>query len=643
MVSATDIITYIGVPLAVLGVLPILYTFILSIFTRRRIRNLLIAHGHTPLSPRRRSDDGFSIRSSPMTSLVEVELPQYTIAPLERNHDEYWHTTTDELLDDERPHQPHQALLVRAQSSLSAAAEEGRVASFLRGGSWRAFHWKRLTVGRKLYRIQYEDELREPAAEIDFYDLVHFLLDWGAVPDAMGWEKLRANGLWTPAGTVLLRKPGDEPGVESSDSIRKGGAAIDWVLRTSVPDESDGILSLTIRWSRDEGEEAGDGKKLSRNDRGASSLPPGWGRLTQPVPLEVEEQAGAPSDRTDLPTRIQRLKAASKHALNSSTSFRFRAEDSTVSQVHWERVNVATGAISLPFSGMALASSSAASAWFASAAASVLAMKTPPMSLWHFEIPPSILSIARRDSVPCGIMVVLGLLHEDRAPQWSSQLSSSVNPVANLSRKHHQRFMAETEALRLEALMPPEQARIAKLNREQQRFRDLCQDMVDQANERSQSEERRIIDAIASPRISSKAVAEACLAWLIDRGEIGREWTVADLAEAVLYLLVLDSDDYIKNDDRKADAGGDTDAQADVKPSRGQAAKVIQLLIEWQDWCNAGGMKRQHFSMLDECKVEFCFAASLVSVIAGSSNASASQAGKAMMECVKSWRKVRLG
>ena len=42
-------------------------------------------------------------------------------------------------------------------------------------------------MGKKLYRIQYEDELREPAAEIDFSDLVHFLLDWGAVPDSMGW------------------------------------------------------------------------------------------------------------------------------------------------------------------------------------------------------------------------------------------------------------------------------------------------------------------------------------------------------------------------------------------------------------------------------------------------------------------------
>jgi hypothetical protein len=37
MASATDVITYIGIPLAVLGVLPIFYTFFLSILTQRRL------------------------------------------------------------------------------------------------------------------------------------------------------------------------------------------------------------------------------------------------------------------------------------------------------------------------------------------------------------------------------------------------------------------------------------------------------------------------------------------------------------------------------------------------------------------------------------------------------------------------------
>ena len=123
-----------------------------------------------------------------MTSLVEVELPRYTIATLERGEGQYWNTT-----DSTEEEGEHHRLLDRAESTLSMV-EEGRVRGYLRGGSWRAFHWKKLIVGRKLYRIQFEDELREPAAEVGFEELVVFLLDWGAVPDGMGWEKLRSGG-----------------------------------------------------------------------------------------------------------------------------------------------------------------------------------------------------------------------------------------------------------------------------------------------------------------------------------------------------------------------------------------------------------------------------------------------------------------
>ena len=66
---------------------------------QRRIRSLLLHHGHKPFTstgpyrslslsnrgPSHRSDGtGFAIHSSPMTSQVEVELPTFTITPLER-------------------------------------------------------------------------------------------------------------------------------------------------------------------------------------------------------------------------------------------------------------------------------------------------------------------------------------------------------------------------------------------------------------------------------------------------------------------------------------------------------------------------------------------------------------------------------
>jgi hypothetical protein len=84
--------------------------------------------------------------------------------------------------------------------------EKGRVPGFLRGESRRTFHWKKLVVGRKLYRIQYADELRKPPGEIDFPDLVHFLLDLGAVPDESGWGTLKSGRLRTPGGMTFCRQ-----------------------------------------------------------------------------------------------------------------------------------------------------------------------------------------------------------------------------------------------------------------------------------------------------------------------------------------------------------------------------------------------------------------------------------------------------
>jgi hypothetical protein len=68
---------------------------------------------------------------------------------------------------------------------------------------------------------------------------------------------------------VLLRRKDDRD--EDRGSEMKKTAGLDWVLRIRVPDESDRVLCLNVRWS---GEEDG-----PIEGRGAGSLPSGWGRL----------------------------------------------------------------------------------------------------------------------------------------------------------------------------------------------------------------------------------------------------------------------------------------------------------------------------------------------------------------------------
>ncbi len=104
------------------------------------------------------------------------------------------------------------------------------------------------------------------------------------------------------------------------------------------------------------------------------------------------------------------------------------------------------------------------------------------------------------------------------------------------------------------------------------RIAEERQQIIDGMNEermaREERAERRIKDAITSPKMGNKAVAEACLAWLIDKGEVGREWTVANLAEAVLYLMAVD------------------------QRSDGDAAKVVEILEEWMSWAQNANLRR---------------------------------------------------
>jgi hypothetical protein len=70
MASPADIITYIGVPLAVLGVSPILYNFIITFFISLRLKRQLKALGLVERT---------IIRSRFMNGAVEAELPVFDL------------------------------------------------------------------------------------------------------------------------------------------------------------------------------------------------------------------------------------------------------------------------------------------------------------------------------------------------------------------------------------------------------------------------------------------------------------------------------------------------------------------------------------------------------------------------------------
>ena len=76
--------------------------------------------------------------------------------------------------------------------------------------------------------------------------------------------------------------------------------------------------------------------------------------------------------------------------------------------------------------------------------------------------------------------------------------------------------------------------------------------------------------------------------------------------------------------------------------------RIVRILDEWLGWTTAGGMKKQQYHMLEgeKDRLPSCFAVSLVAVVADFTNSNHVGMGKVgadMLECLRLWRKVRLG
>lgn len=169
MASATDIITYIGVPLAVLGVTPIFYTFLSALYTRLKLERVLSKNEIT-----------CQIRARLMTGAVEADLPVYYLSILSRDEQAYW-----------------------LQSTLPLAID---------GTSWSSYNFHTSISESISLRLQRSDRITLPAAEIDFGGLLVYLLDRGYFPNQEGFRTLRSRRQQTSDGTVLMETTKGEIG-----------------------------------------------------------------------------------------------------------------------------------------------------------------------------------------------------------------------------------------------------------------------------------------------------------------------------------------------------------------------------------------------------------------------------------------------
>lgn len=114
--------------------------------------------------------------------------------------------------------------------------------------------------------------------------------------------------------------------------------------------------------------------------------------------------------------------------------------------------------------------------WFASAAT---AYGTSSQTvLWSYRIPDAVLGFARRETVPCGVLVLLGFVDEAQTPAWASAGAGAGERAAR--DEQFERFVRRSReqqlAVAAEARMAPAERQAAASLRTQKEMQQRLQD-----------------------------------------------------------------------------------------------------------------------------------------------------------------------
>ncbi len=446
-----------------------------------------------------------------------------------------------------------------------------------------------MVIGVKSYRLQYHDELSQPQAETDFEGLVAFLSDRGAVPVKEGWSNLRGAGLWTPAGTTLLVSP----------------ATGDAVLSIAMSDDSDGILSLMLRW------------KPQWDCRTADSLPPYWTRVKPPAKNEDMLAALAQAEKPPLDDEnkdvdqqggfLDDASAVSETADTQASSIRIRIASTGVQEAYNDS-DAKQPLRLLHLRAIHASPDSTQSFWFCCA---VTASEAPKGGLWSFSIPEDIISIARRDSIPCGVMVLLSTMTDEDVPVWRTPYDTKSEQL-----DRHTKMMARSRAMMEENKLPEHLQQAARQKRLRQEAADFHDDTRLRMLKEEQKREQQMVEAIQSQKLPINIVAEANRKWLCQHFGLDASVTVLQFVEQILYGMVTDES---------------------------FSQRMAVMLDLWKAWSSSGGMTKTHYLAVREDQVTFSLASFVFFVIRSTVSEPTGSIVGDMQECLRVWKRVRLG
>lgn len=454
--------------------------------------------------------------------------------------------------------------------------------------------WQTNIIGLKTIRLDYSDQLRQPQAEVELETLLSFLLDLGAVPDAIGWRMLRASGLWVPVGTPLLVSPDrSEP-----------------VLTIASLDDSDGNLSLAVRWSS------------SWGMRDHTSLPPYWVLVKGTLP-----ERPSSSKQPELnPFQNNNTEVLEREPSEKRKSAKSRYTPSPEEKPPAIRCQIGIEGIvdAVPddfdpqlFDSLDIAHLRADAerpnskgTWFASA---ITALGTSSQTiLWNYKIPSDILSFAKKDTIPCGVLVLLAIVDESETPEWATKYNDEQEKGDAVMRK----LQEQTRSMMRESSMNPADRAKAARERTAKVHDDWVDEMRASRRQEAQRAETRVVEAMQSPKWGNKLVAEHNLAWLKKEGHVDAEHDLKRVVEVLLWRMVNEPE---------------------------LAEEMASMLDSWKAFVDNGGMRRAEYLELKEKQVVFAQASLVLAVIEHSVTAAHGSLAMDLQECVRIWKKVRLG
>ncbi|KAL8765761.1 MAG: hypothetical protein Q9209_007268 [Squamulea sp. 1 TL-2023] len=374
-------------------------------------------------------------------------------------------------------------------------------------------------------------------------------------------------------------------------------------LRMSIPDDSDGLLSLALQW------------KPAWNQRKRSSLPPSWIRLefkasaSSPAgskTVDDAEEATIPTNKSSTKDDSQDEEVLEKKELPktssdrpplpsyspSPTSLRFRLTSSSTHpylqirsptyERHYEPLRFAP----LP----SLDSTSPTATWLAPLSLTLSLSSSFPTTF--LTLPHSLHHLCIGSSIPCRVLVLAHLLSPYDAPEWETPEPQN-NPF-----EAHERFRASEQAIAREQILPEAQRQQAARLRQSEELSAMLTRARKKQRERAEREEKREREAVNSTRLQAKLVANTALGFLEGEGEALDVTTVTDKGLGEGKGASLTAVERLLVGIYRAHAGIDAEENA-------WAVDTCEMLDRWRDWTERGGMNRDDLRAILQNKTAF--------------------------------------